>query len=703
MPLAANQHLFEYRIARVLGQGAFGTVYLAHDMLLDRPVAIKELTITAQTDEVAFKRFIQEARVAGGLNHPHVVTVYALKVVEPNVYLVMEYLAGGSLRALLEERGPLPVEQAVRIAAEVCEGLAAAHAKDIVHRDVKPESILLADDVRAKVGDFGIAHVPRGAGGTYLSQLTGTGFQPGTLLYMSPEQIRGQQVDGRSDVYQVGALLYEMLTGWHYVDMDALGQQARETAGSNVVLFQARLYELLAEAVCQRGLESVCQACPEVPGWVGEVVMVAMAKEAGGRPHAGELAQALRSEKVVHITQGESFDAADIALAKEHFNRATDLTFGKKWEQAAEELKCAIGIYPKYAEAYLELGKIFLEMKAFDKAQEAYQQATAVDPTFPQGYIELAELYEQQGAYDLAASTLQQAIRVDADSVRSHYYFDMHWHSGACYLKILSAYQKAVAVNPNSAEIHYNLGRVLAVDSNLSEALVEHQRAVSLRPNYTESFVAIGEAYLELDQPEQALSAFRQAVGMEWPEQEDSLLYLSSLGRGSFGRGDAYMGLAKAYIKLGKFDQANATVELALEITPEASFSMVECWIEAYQDQGRSYLDQDRCDLAVAAFLQAVNIYSLIPTEKMIPHDLFNRALAYLWVATSYYRLGLQRLDQRAYEEAGHFLDRALEAWETGYSILPSPDKEDPKIQEMWIDEQLQIESARGRAKRLFK
>ena len=121
MPLAPDQRLFEYRIERVLGRGGFGTVYLAHDAFLDRPVAIKELTLTAQTDEVAFKRFLQEARAAGGLNHPHIVTVHALKIVEPNVYLVMEYLASGSLRTLMEKRGPLPVEEAVHIAADVCE------------------------------------------------------------------------------------------------------------------------------------------------------------------------------------------------------------------------------------------------------------------------------------------------------------------------------------------------------------------------------------------------------------------------------------------------------------------------------------------------------------------------------------------------------------------------------------------------------
>ena len=108
MPLAPDQQLFEYRIVRQLGQGGFGAVYLAHDTLLDRPVAIKELTITKQADEQAFKRFLQEARTAGGLNHPNVVTIYALKVEGSNVYLVMECV-GGSLRGLLEKRGKLDI------------------------------------------------------------------------------------------------------------------------------------------------------------------------------------------------------------------------------------------------------------------------------------------------------------------------------------------------------------------------------------------------------------------------------------------------------------------------------------------------------------------------------------------------------------------------------------------------------------------
>ena len=222
MPLTPGDTFFEYRITRALGQGAFGTVYLAQDTLLDRPVAIKELMAAAQADRAAFQRFLQEARAAGSLNHPNIVTIYALKPADATVYLVMEYLPGGSLRGLLSQRGRLSVDDAARIAADVCDGLAAAHAKGIVHRDIKPENILLTADGRAKVGDFGIAHVPRTDGGAYVGGLTQTGFQPGTLIYMSPEQIRGEAVDGRSDVYQVGALLYEMLAGRHYIDMEAL-------------------------------------------------------------------------------------------------------------------------------------------------------------------------------------------------------------------------------------------------------------------------------------------------------------------------------------------------------------------------------------------------------------------------------------------------------------------------------------------------
>ena len=311
MPLTPGDTLFEYRITRALGQGAFGTVYLAQDTLLDRPVAIKELTAAAQADRAAFQRFLQEARAAGSLNHPNIVTIYALKPADATVYLVMEYLPGGSLRGLLNQRGRLPVDDAVRIAADVCDGLAAAHAKGIVHRDIKPENILLTADGRAKVGDFGIAHVPRTAGGAYVGGLTQTGFQPGTLIYMSPEQICGEAVDGRSDVYQVGALLYEMLAGRYCIDMEALTRRAQETTGGNVLRMQARLYDLLEEAICKQEPQDVRRVRPDVPGWLGATVAATLARTAAVAANGGTVGGRAAEQEERSSARARRLQAAD--------------------------------------------------------------------------------------------------------------------------------------------------------------------------------------------------------------------------------------------------------------------------------------------------------------------------------------------------------------------------------------------------------
>jgi len=538
MSLAPNQQLFEYRIVRVLGQGAFGTVYLAHDTLLDRPVAIKELTVTAQTDEVAFKRFLQEARAAGGLNHPHVVTIHALKVVEPNVYLVMEYLAGGSLRGLLEKHSPLPVDEAVRIAADVCEGLAVAHAKGIVHRDVKPENVLLTEEGRAKVGDFGIAHVPRGAGGTSLTQ---AGFQPGTLLYMSPEQIRGQRVDGRSDVYQVGALLYEMLTGRHYVDLGALERRARETAGSNAALFQARLYELLAEAVCEWEPGGVRGAWLDLPTWVGEVTAAALAKEVEERPTAEGLAQALRVRKTprgfptesirpASIPKGEtlcpscgrrvregtlfcpqcgvylpSLHATDLSAmdstwaakhrkALKHYDLGVAYLQQNRLNEVVLEMEAALRLYPDYAEAHYILGMAYSERGSWDEAIREYQAALRIDPNYTEAHVNLGLAYLQQGRLDDAIHEYQAALRINPDYAKAHFNLALAYRKQGQMDDAIREYQAALCISPNFAEAHFGLGLAYKRQGRLDEAIRELQ--VAAQSGYQEARALLVEMSL---------------------------------------------------------------------------------------------------------------------------------------------------------------------------------------------------------------
>jgi len=193
-----------YRLERPLGHGGMGTVYLAHDLELDRPVAVKLLAERLAGDGAFRKRFLREARVAARLSHPNVVGVYDAGESEEGLpYIVMEYVDGATLEGL----GPLPPREAVGLALQACHGLAQAHEHGLVHRDVKPHNLLLRSDGALKVADFGIA---RAAEATALTEV---GTVLGTAAYLAPEQATGGAVTPATDVYALGAVLYELLTG----------------------------------------------------------------------------------------------------------------------------------------------------------------------------------------------------------------------------------------------------------------------------------------------------------------------------------------------------------------------------------------------------------------------------------------------------------------------------------------------------------
>jgi serine/threonine protein kinase len=205
--------LGRYEIVRELGKGAMGIVYLAKDPLIGRLVALKTIRPSAHADDEDTKefqaRFVREAQAAGILNHPSIVTVHDIGVDEPTgvSFIAMEYVEGQNLKEVLSAGRPLSFEQAADIIAQVAEGLDFAHAKGIVHRDVKPANIILLEGNRAKITDFGIAKITSGA-----ANLTTTGQFLGTPNYMAPEQIKGTPVDGRSDIFSLGFCLYECLT-----------------------------------------------------------------------------------------------------------------------------------------------------------------------------------------------------------------------------------------------------------------------------------------------------------------------------------------------------------------------------------------------------------------------------------------------------------------------------------------------------------
>jgi serine/threonine protein kinase len=216
--LAKGSTLGPYQILTLLGKGGMGEVYRARDTRLARDVAIKVIPADLARDPERIKRFEQEARAAGALNHPNVCAILDIGTYEGSPFVVMELLEGETLRERLNA-GAIPVRKAVDYVAQVAHGLAAAHEKGVVHRDLKPENLFLTKDGRVKVLDFGLAKLTRPevlapAGEEPVSiAATQTGAILGTMGYMAPEQVRGQNADARSDLFAMGAILHELLTG----------------------------------------------------------------------------------------------------------------------------------------------------------------------------------------------------------------------------------------------------------------------------------------------------------------------------------------------------------------------------------------------------------------------------------------------------------------------------------------------------------
>jgi serine/threonine-protein kinase len=203
------KQLGRYEVLGELGQGAMGVVYKARDPLIDRVVAIKTINLSLAMDEKEEYegRFYQEAKAAGRLNHPNIVTIYDVGRSGDFAYIAMEFLEGRELRDIMNEGTLLPVDQVLNIVAQVALGLAYAHEYDIVHRDVKPSNIMVIRDGHVKITDFGIARMASS------SVRTQTGMVLGSPKYMSPEQVMGKPIDQRSDIFSLGVMLYEMLTG----------------------------------------------------------------------------------------------------------------------------------------------------------------------------------------------------------------------------------------------------------------------------------------------------------------------------------------------------------------------------------------------------------------------------------------------------------------------------------------------------------
>lgn len=303
--LAAPSHpemlgrLGRYEIERWIGAGGMGIVLKGFDTELNRPVAVKVLAPHLAANGAARQRFAREARAAAAVVHEHVVAIHNVESEGPLPFLVMQYVAGESLQARIDRRGALDVPALLRIARQTAAGLAAAHAQGLVHRDVKPSNILLVQGVeRALLTDFGLARASDDA------SLTHTGYLPGTPHYMSPEQARGEAIDGRSDLFSLGSVLYAMATGRPPFRADTSFGVLRRITDTQ-----------------PRPLREVN---PDVPNWLAAIVDRLLAKQPDRRCESAAEVASILEGCLAHVQQP---DVVALPAEVERWTRA--------WQQPA--------------------------------------------------------------------------------------------------------------------------------------------------------------------------------------------------------------------------------------------------------------------------------------------------------------------------------------------------------------------------------
>jgi tetratricopeptide (TPR) repeat protein/predicted Ser/Thr protein kinase len=488
-----------YRLGRLLGRGGMGEVYLAHDVELDRDVAIKFVSADHAGDEAAARRLLHEAHAAAALDHPFICAVYETgRAPDGRGFIVMQYVEGQPLSAMLES-GPLPPREALHLAASIAEALAVAHRRGIVHRDLKPSNVMVTPSGRPKLLDFGIAKqvVTPGAASdlpTSSSGVTTAGTIIGTPAYMSPEQIQQRPLDGRSDLFSLGALLFESLTGRRAFQ----GPTTIETI-ANVLHLQPpapstlradltdRHDELCAKLLAKDAVDRF-QSADELVGAIRVLtetsrttVSGVLPAPSGPRPLVARRAVIVATALLIVTTVGAIVWKRPTPLpvvppeADAWYQRGLQAMRDGTYETGRRNLEQAIALFPDHVLARTRLADAYAKLDDDDMAQKQLLQVSALVPD--ESRLPEIERLRVQALRTSVLRNMDHAIELQRELV------DREGHAGAWIdLGIAQesaglrkdareSYLKAVALEPHSAAAHMRLGMAEALEGKLPEAL----------------------------------------------------------------------------------------------------------------------------------------------------------------------------------------------------------------------------------------
>ena len=582
MNIAAGTLIKHYEILSALGAGGMGEVYLAEDKRLGRKVAIKFLPLEVATDERAKQRLLREARTAATLDHPNICAIYEVAEEGGYNFIVLQYIEGETLAARLK-RGLPAVSEALAIAAQVADALNEAHSRGIIHRDIKPENIMLTTRRQVKVLDFGLAKVLRDpvipeAESETGSMLSIPGMVIGTVPYMSPEQVRGEELDGRSDIFSFGTVLYEMLSGRRPFEARSSAEVisailTREPSpisslGHGDYGEEQLLRKCLEKDVAQRyqamsdlivDLEQIRRDYES-----GQVRPPAVASSSMLTPAVTVPKQSrLRRSRIELILTVVTLAVAAAIYVASSRTRKPALTPGVKTDNSAAY------------DAYMR-GKVNVSSENptnNEAAIKLFQQAIAADPNFAAAYAELARAYSIKARYFAPVSEkaklnedaevdVEKALALDPNLAEGHFARGLIlWtpYKRFPHEQAIQSYKRALELNPNLDEAHHQLGFVYLHIGLLDKAQREIEKALAINPGNTLARYRLGVINMCRAKYQEAFQIFNSTP----LEMNPSLLaFYTSNALFRLGRNEEAAALIEQFFKKYPKDEGGAVTSV---------------------------------------------------------------------------------------------------------------------------------------------
>ncbi len=582
-----------YEILEEIGAGGMGVVYKARDLRLDRLVAVKMLAPDKLGDPGQQERFVREAKTASALNHPNIVTIHEIDVSEGIQLIAMEYVEGMPLAGHIAPGG-LPVLKVIDYALQITEAMAKAHNAGITHRDLKPGNIMITAEGRVKILDFGLAKRQIGSDDrTVLASLTTSGLVVGTVAYMAPEQALGEAVDGRSDIFSLGIILFEMLAGDRpYTAKTAIGtiQKILSEPPPSLASFRrdipSAVEAILAKALEKRpagryqtmeelradllkvlqGKRRIGIRLPPVVralAWTAIVSVLSIAITILIATEARPLVQWMFSGNRGAVVDDPLALPASAMTPIEWVRRGSEFArrsdFPENVDRAIALYRKALERDPNYAAAHAALAEAYLQKDASKPdpqwirlATDSAANALNLNPDLTAAHLAQGRLLVQTKKPDEGATEFQKALELEPRSATANLRLAEYYLTKGDARRAADYYSAAEKLDPNDWVIFQSVGRFHYRNAQYEEAVRMWERGLALAPDNVVLYRNLGGAYHMLDRWEEAASAFQRALEIQ----------------PSAATAGAYTNIGTVRFFQGHYKEAVAAFEKAVELNP---------------------------------------------------------------------------------------------------------------------------------------